>query len=185
MALVRCSGPGRSGGMADATVSNTVECKLVWVRIPPSVPRTRTLFLTPSFDHEWFGWPIGRLRSARDQGFEPQFTVPRRTVPCVNDACSWPAGATTMAVHPICRTTGHHEWQTELVSGLSDRDQCFSPMGTVRSRLDSRGAWSGMRRPSGRDLRASRRRQIPQKEGLPAAASTPRTHPGRSEARSS
>ena len=30
--------PGRSGGMADATVSNTVEGNLVWVRIPPSVP---------------------------------------------------------------------------------------------------------------------------------------------------
>ena len=30
--------PRRSGGMADATVSNTVECKLVWVRIPPSAP---------------------------------------------------------------------------------------------------------------------------------------------------
>jgi hypothetical protein len=25
--------------MADATVSNTVECKLVWVRVPPSAPR--------------------------------------------------------------------------------------------------------------------------------------------------
>jgi hypothetical protein len=29
---------GRSGGMADATVSNTVEGNLVWVRVPPSVP---------------------------------------------------------------------------------------------------------------------------------------------------
>jgi hypothetical protein len=25
--------------MADATVSNTVECKLVWVRVPPSAPQ--------------------------------------------------------------------------------------------------------------------------------------------------
>ena len=31
----------RSGGMADATVSKTVEGDLVWVRLPPSAPRYR------------------------------------------------------------------------------------------------------------------------------------------------
>src|SRR6476646_3331309 len=30
--------PGRSGGMADAAVSNTAEGNLVWVRLPSSAP---------------------------------------------------------------------------------------------------------------------------------------------------
>ncbi len=77
--------PGRSGGKADAAVSNTAEGNLVWVRIPSSAPSDRA--------------PRTEGISAYDGRVDPSATVsrPRLTVPAVAAGCFWLASAGFLA----------------------------------------------------------------------------------------